>query len=81
MTGAAIADGDWGVVRRAPDAESGDIIAAMLDSADDGSEATVKTLRMHDSHVWLIPQNPAYTPIPGDEATIIGKVMAVLRRV
>lgn len=82
MIGAAIADGDWVVVRRAPDAENGDIVAAMLDSdTADGSEATVKTLRRQDGHVWLIPQNPAYTPILGDEATIIGKVVAVLRRV
>jgi repressor LexA len=29
----------------------------------------------------LIPHNPAYTPIPGDEAKILGKVVAVLRRV
>jgi repressor LexA len=81
MTGAAIADGDWVVVRRAPDAESGDIVAAMLDSADGGGEATVKTLHKHDGHVWLMPQNPAYIPILGDGAVIIGKVVAVLRRV
>jgi repressor LexA len=81
MTGAAIADGDWVVVRRAPDAESGDIVAAMLDSADGVGEATVKTLRKHDGHVWLMPQNPAYTPIPGDGAVIIGKVVAIMRRV
>jgi repressor LexA len=31
--------------------------------------------------VWLVSQNPAHTPIPGDHATIIGKVVAVLRRV
>lgn len=82
MTGAAIADGDWVVVRRAPDAENGDIVAAMLDSAtSDGAEATVKTLRKQDGHVWLMPQNPAYAPIPGDDATLIGKVVTVLRRV
>jgi repressor LexA len=82
MTGAAITDGDWVVVRRAPDAENGEIVAAMLDSScGDGAEATVKTLRKHDGHVWLMPHNPAYTPIPGDKATIIGKVVAVLRTV
>ena len=82
MTGAAIADGDWVVVRRAPHAENGDIVAAMLDSnVADGSEATVKTLRKQDGHVWLMPHNPAYLPIPGETATIIGKVVAVLRRV
>lgn len=82
MIGAAIADRDWVVVRCAPDAENGDIVAAMIDSdTGDGGEATVKTLRKKDGHVWLIPHNPAYTPIPGDDATILGKVVAVLRRV
>jgi repressor LexA len=82
MTGAAIADGDWVVARCQPDAENGDIVAAQLDSdTADGSEATVKTLSRRDGHVWLLPQNPAYPPILGDNATIIGKVVTVLRRV
>lgn len=82
MTGAAIADGDWVVVRRAPDAENGDIVAAMLDSdTADGAEATVKTLRKENGRVWLMPQNPDYAPIPGDDATLVGKVVTVLRRV
>jgi repressor LexA len=81
MIGAAIADGDWVVVRRESDVENGDIVAAMIesDSSADG-EATVKTFKKSDGHVWLIPHNPAYTPILGDEATILGKVVAVLRR-
>jgi len=82
MTGAAITDGDWVVVRRQPDAENGAIVAAMLDSdTADGCEATVKTLSRRDGHTWLLPQNPAYPPIPGYHATIIGKVVTVLRRV
>jgi repressor LexA len=82
MIGAAITDGDWLVVHRQPDAESGDIVAAMLESEDSAdSEATVKTLKKADGHVWLIPHNPAYSPIMADGATIIGKVVAVLRRV
>jgi repressor LexA len=76
MINAAIADGDWVVVRQQEDAQNGDIVAAMLDG-----EATVKTFKRSDDHVWLIPHNPAYTPILGDEATILGKVVAVLRRV
>jgi repressor LexA len=81
MTDAAIMDGDWVVVRRQDSAENGEIVAAMLDSdSTDGSEATVKTYRKRDGHVWLIPHNPAFTPIPGDKAKIIGKVVAVLRR-
>ena len=76
MINAAIADGDWVVVRQQPDSENGDIVAAMIDG-----EATVKTLKRSDGHVWLMPHNPAYTPIPGDDATILGKIVAVLRRV
>lgn len=76
MLDAAICDGDWVVVRQQPTAESGDIVAAMLDG-----EATVKTYRRRDGHVWLMPQNPAFDPIPGDDATIMGRVVTVLRRI
>ncbi|EID55648.1 transcriptional repressor LexA [Saccharomonospora xinjiangensis] len=76
MIGAAITDGDWVVVRQQPTAENGDIVAAMIEG-----EATVKTFkRKDDGHVWLLPHNEAYDPIPGDDATILGKVVAVLRR-
>jgi repressor LexA len=75
MINAAIADGDWVVVRQQPVAENGDIVAAMIDG-----EATVKTFKRSPDHVWLMPHNPAYTPILGDEAEILGKVVAVLRR-
>lgn len=82
MTGAAITDGDWVVVRCQPDAENGAIVAAQLESdIAEGCEATVKALHRQDGHVWLLPQNPAYPPILGDNATIIGKVVTVLRRV
>jgi repressor LexA len=81
MIDAAITDGDWVVVRRETDVENGDIVAAMIesDTSADG-EATIKTFRKRDGHVWLIPHNPAYAPILGDDATIVGKVVAVLRR-
>jgi len=75
MIDAAIADGDWVVVRQQPVAEQGDIVAAMIDG-----EATVKTFKRRDGHIWLMPQNPAYEPIPGDEASILGRVVAVLRK-
>ncbi len=81
MIDAAITDGDWVVVRRESDVENGDIVAAMIESDTSADrEATVKTFKKTDGHVWLIPHNPAYTPIPGDEAEILGKVVAVLRR-
>ena len=74
MVDAAICDGDWVVVRQQQVAENGDIVAAMIDG-----EATVKTFKRRDGHVWLMPHNPAYEPIPGDEATVLGRVTAVLR--
>jgi repressor LexA len=76
MIEAAIADGDWVVVRQQPTADNGDIVAAMLDN-----EATVKTFRRRDGHIWLMPANANYSPIDGDQATILGRVTAVLRRV
>ena len=76
MMDAAIVDGDWVVVRQQPTADSGDIVAAMLDG-----EATVKTYRLRGGHPWLMPQNPAYEPIDGGQASVLGKVVAVLRRI
>jgi repressor LexA len=81
MIDAAIADGDWVVVRRATEIESGDIVAAMIECGPPpGREATVKTFKQADGHVWLIPHNPAYAPQLADTAEIIGKVVSVLRR-
>ena len=79
MINAAIADGDWVVVRPETDVENGDIVAATIDGVE--VEGTVKTFKRADGHVWLMPHNPAFTPILGDDATILGKVVAVLRRV
>jgi repressor LexA len=75
MIDAAITNGDWVVVRQQPTAENGDIVAAMIDG-----EATVKTFKRRDDHIWLMPHNPAYEPILGDEASVLGRVVAVLRR-
>ena len=75
MINAAIFDGDWLVVREQPVAENGEIVAAMIDG-----EATVKTFKRADGHVWLMPANPRYEPILGDEATIVGKAVAVFRQ-
>lgn len=75
MIDAAICDGDYVVVRQQQTADNGEIIAAMIDG-----EATVKTLHRSQGHVWLMPHNPAFQPIDGDNATVLGKVVAVLRR-
>jgi repressor LexA len=76
MIDAAICDGDWVVVRQQKDAANGEIVAAMLDG-----EATVKVFRQRDGHTWLLPRNSAFEPILGDDAELLGKVVAVLRSV
>ncbi len=75
MVDLAITDGDWVAVRQQPEAENGDVVAAMIEG-----EATVKTFKRTEEHVWLVPHSSSYDPILGDEATILGKVVAVMRR-
>lgn len=76
MVDAAICDGDWVVVRQQNVADNGDIVAAMIDG-----EATVKTFKRTGGQVWLMPHNPAFDPIPGNDAAVLGKVVTVIRRV
>ena len=79
MIGAGIMDGDVVVVRSQPDADDGDIVAAILPgTAED--EATVKRLRRKGGRVELVPENPSMGPIEADDVRIAGKVVAVLRR-
>lgn len=74
MIEAGILSGDKVIVHPQPTAENGEIVVALL-----GDEATVKRLRRADGEVWLMPENPAYTPIDGRDAVILGKVRAVIR--
>ena len=75
MVGAGILDGDKVVVRQQPDAYEGDIVIALLED-----EATCKRYhREKDGSFWLLPENPAYDPIPANHASILGKVKAVSR--
>lgn len=76
MIDAAICDGDYVVIRAGQAADNGAIVAALLED-----EATVKTLKRRDGHTWLMPHNPAFEPINGDDAVVMGTVVAVLRRV
>lgn len=76
MIDAAICDGDFVVIRAQKTCEKGEIVAAMIDG-----EATVKTFSRRDGKIWLLPANPNFSPIPGDNAEILGKVTAVLRSV
>ncbi|WP_018504639.1 transcriptional repressor LexA [Parafrankia discariae] len=76
MINAAICDGDFVVVRQQPVADNGEIVAAMIDG-----EATVKRFRQRDGRVWLAPENPTFSDIPAEDATILGRIVAVMRRV
>ena len=74
MVDAGIFDGDYVVIRSQNEARNGEFVAAMIDG-----EATVKELSVTGGHVWLLPHNADYSPIPGDDATILGKVVTVIR--
>ena len=74
MIEAGILDGDKVVVRPQQTADDGQIVVALL-----GEEATVKRLRRRNGQVWLMPENPAFSPIDGTQAQIIGLVKAVYR--
>lgn len=75
MKDAGILDGDWVVVRSQPVAEEGEFVAAMIDG-----EATVKEFHKDSTGIWLLPHNDAFSPIPGENAEIMGKVVSVLRK-
>ena len=74
MIGAGILDGDLVIVRPQPTAEDGQIVVARI-----GDEATVKRLSRRDGQVWLLPENPAFEPIDGSEAELVGIVKALQR--
>ncbi|MDP9206900.1 MAG: transcriptional repressor LexA, partial [Actinomycetota bacterium] len=80
MIDAQIAENDFVVVREQPDAQNGDIVAALVPGTEDG--ATIKTFSRNGGRVRLLPANKQYKPIPfGPEGRILGKVVTVLRRV
>jgi repressor LexA len=78
MVGAGVLDRDYVVVRRQDAADNGDMVAALLPNVE--AEATVKHFSRKGGRVRLLPANPAFEPIDGDQAQILGKVVAVLRR-
>ena len=75
MLNAGILPGDLVVVRRQQTCSNGEIVVAMIEN-----EATVKRFSRQNGHVWLLPENDAYSPIDGTYAQILGKVAAVVRR-
>jgi repressor LexA len=79
MIGAGIFDGDVVIVRAQDEADDGDVVAALLPGpAED--EATVKRLGHTRGRPMLIPENPAFEPFEMTGGRILGKVVAVLRR-
>jgi repressor LexA len=76
MANANIFDGDCVIVRQQDTAHNGDIVAALIED-----EATVKTFHRTNGHVWLMPQNPSYQPILGDQCGLMGKVVATVHRI
>jgi repressor LexA len=80
MIDAQIAENDYVVVREQPDAENGDIVAALVPGAEDG--ATIKHFSRSNGRVRLLPANKQFKPIPlGHDGRILGKVVTVLRRI
>jgi repressor LexA len=79
MIGAGILDGDLVVVRTQQSADDGDIVAALLEGPAE-EEATVKRLGRDGPRVMLIPENPAFEPLEMTDGRLLGKVVAVLRK-
>ena len=75
MLNAGILPGDLVVVRQQQTCNNGEIVVAMIDD-----EATVKRFSRRNGHIWLLPENDAYSPIDGTYAQILGKVVAVVRQ-
>lgn len=74
MRDAGILDGDYVVAERVPTADDGEIVVAMIED-----EATVKRLYREPGGVRLQPENPDFQPIYSDCASVLGKVIAVVR--
>jgi repressor LexA len=79
MVGAGILDGDVVVIRRQQAADEGDVVAALV-SGPAEDEATVKRFHRDGEDVLLMPENPAYEPRKLEDGGILGKVVAVLRK-
>lgn len=74
MTGAGILDGDIVLIKKQSKADSGDIIAALVDG-----EATLKRLQLKGKKISLVSENPAYAPIVPDELSVMGILSGLMR--
>lgn len=75
MVNAGILDGDRVIIRMQPDANNGDMVAALIDDS-----ATVKTFYKENGHIRLQPENNYMDPIIVDNCTVLGKVVALYRQ-
>lgn len=76
MINAGIFDGDYVIVREQHDAHDGEIVVALIDES-----ATVKTFYREKDQIRLQPENDAMNPIYVKDASIIGRVTALIRSI
>ncbi len=74
MSGAGIMQGDIVVVRKQSSADTGSIVAAVIED-----EALVKKLKKRGKETVLAAENPAYPDISVKNARVLGKVVGVVR--
>lgn len=78
MRDAGILDGDLVAVQRTPDVRNRQIVVVRLDD-----EVTVKRYKQEGRQVWLLPENPEFSPIEinleEQQLTIEGVVVGVVR--
>ncbi len=74
MIEAGIFDGDYIVAYKTPLVRNGEMAVVLV-----GDEATVKTFYKEDGHYRLQPENSSMEPIIVDTASVLGRVIAVLR--
>lgn len=75
MIEAGIMDGDFVVVKQQQTAQNGEIVVALLDDS-----ATVKTFYREPDRIRLQPENASMEPIYSRDVSILGKVVALFRR-
>lgn len=81
MIGAGINDGDYAVIRANANPSNGEIVAAQVEGPTGEAEATVKRFLRTGGRIVLMPENPSMDPIePEGEVRVLGKVVAILRR-
>ncbi|MEY8356948.1 S24 family peptidase [Lachnospiraceae bacterium 54-53] len=72
-----ISEGDVVVVRQQDDANSGDIVIAMIN----GCDATCKRLKKYSDGIMLLSNNPKYEPMVFSNEEIMDKPVKILGRV